>query len=103
MSIIGRITGLTSLEEYALYLGIFAQKLAILERDNSFSPVPFIANMLSVTNIMEFNKLKLHDLASICKELNHVANGYPELTGNVMTYEEFVAIRRDKKLHEMGI
>ena len=98
-----RIIDATPKEEYVMYLGIFAQKLAILERSNSLSSIPFIVGVLSIDNMDQFSKLKSHDLDSICKELNHVANGYPELAGNAMTYDEFISSRRNITLKDIGI
>lgn len=100
MSIIGRITGVTPIEEYAIYLGIFANKISVLEINNTMSSVPFICKILDIDNI---GKLTLQDLNSIQVELNSIANGYPSSTRNPMTYEEFLSVRRDKRMNDLGI
>lgn len=102
MGIIGRITGVTPIEEYAIYLGIFANKISVLEINNTMSSVPFICKILSIDND-NLSKLTLQDLSSIQEELNSIANGYPSFTGNPMTYEEFLAVRRDKRINDLGI
>lgn len=51
MSIIGRITGVTPIEEYAIYLSIFANKISMLEINNTMSSVPFICKILDIDNI----------------------------------------------------
>lgn len=105
MSIIGRIKDATPIEEYMIYLLLRGKMLVIKERDNTMSSIPIMVDVLEeeierVQNGEEC-RMTIESLDKVSIELVFIGRRHG--MSDTLRYSDFIAVRRDKRLDDLGI